>query len=656
MKLLWSLRAKTLVFPLCFMLVMLLVSFNFLYIYIEQSLFTRGFQEQKLEYYSQITNVYASFSTNHALIYDSLREFQLGNNKEELYKDTNSWVVNAQSVFNGLVVLAGEINNNQKNFPLDKLFNLMSSISQYNQVTESALKLAAVDIDSSYLKMAEATAKYSEIIKKFNGLIANLDKNLAEQAGLVESRTKGGLVVFLIVLVVSCFCSFILSLLYASNITRPLFNIVASIKEMAGGNKSMRCQIETSDEIGNLAREVNKLAESLEYAEAVGEEKSSFLANMSHEIRTPLNGIVATAELLMETSSSSSERSSYVELIYKSSKSLLSVIDDVLDYSRVEAGKIDVDNKKFSLKLLLEEIKALFVLPSEEKNIKFFLKCSDKLSNYYIGDEGRIRQILLHLLGNAIKFTFRGCIVVDVDSAIINYKNWVIINVRDTGIGIDHKNINNIFKGFYQVEHSSTRSYGGSGLGLAISQKLAQLMSGQLLVASNPGQGSTFTLRIPLEPIAAPVEQTPAEKQVRDYNKRVLVVDDTPSNQMIARAVLSKLGFSVVITDNGKAALTQLLNQYFDIVFMDMHMPVLDGIEATKQIRQLKGKKGKIPIIALTANVLPEDKALCIQAGMDGVITKPITKDKIIAEIDRVLSYKATEDDDNSTARLVTEN
>ncbi|MCX4027343.1 ATP-binding protein [Spartinivicinus marinus] len=635
-----------------------MVSSNFVYIYIEQSFFAKEFQEQKLDHYAQLIHAYSEFATNHALIYGSLREIQLGLDKQNYYRNVQDRLKSTENALNCVEVLAEEINNTGKDFPEDKLNNLISNMTSYNAMTSSLFRQASISVDSAYTAMAELTLKYSEIIKNFSGLMSSLDKNLAKKASLVESHAKSSLIIFLCITLVSCILVFLFSVFYVRKVTKRLSVAIANIKEMTSGKLSRRCEIESNDEIGELAKEVNYLAESLEYARAVGEEKNSFLANMSHEIRTPLNGVLATAELLLETPNSS-ERSSFIKLIYQSSKSLLSVIDDILIYSSLESGKIAAENKKFSLKKLLEEIKLLFASSAEQKNVKFFLKCNERVADYYVGDEGRLRQILLHLVGNAVKFTYRGCIVVDVDSVILNYKNCVFINVRDTGIGIKEKDVNNIFKGFYQVEHTSTRNYGGSGLGLAISYKLTQLLNGELLVSSKPGEGSIFTLKLPLEPAIVSENTVTSEmadkKQARDYNKHVLVVDDTPSNQMIARAVLNKLGFSVVITENGKAAITQILNHQFDIVFMDMHMPVLDGIEATKQIRSLAGDKGKTPIIALTANVMPEDKALCLQAGMNGVITKPITKDKIASEIDKVFSYKSAEES-NSISGLMKEN
>ncbi|MDE1463634.1 ATP-binding protein [Spartinivicinus poritis] len=651
MKRFGSIRTKMLMFPICFLLVMLLVSSNFVYIYIEQSFFVKEFQEQKLDHYAQLIHAYSEFATNHALIYDSLREFQLGIDKQSYYRNVQDRLKSAENALNCVSVLAEEISNTDKAFPADKLNSLISNMTSYNAMTSSLFRQAFTNVDNAYTAMAQLTLKYSEIIKKFSGLMSSLDQNLAERAGLVESHAKSSLIVFLCITFVSCTLVFLLSVFYVRKTAKRLSVAIASIKEMTSGKLSRRCEVESNDEIGELAKEVNYLAESLEYAKAVGEEKSSFLANMSHEIRTPLNGVLATAELLLETPNTNNERSSYIKLIYQSSKSLLSVIDDILVYSSLEAGKVTIENKKFPLKKLLEEMKLLFSQSAEQKNVKFFLKCNERVADYYIGDEGRLRQILLHLVGNAVKFTYRGCIVVDVDSVVINYKNCIFINVRDTGIGINEKHINNIFKGFYQVEHTSTRNYGGSGLGLAISHQLTQLLNGELLVSSKPGEGSTFTLKLPLEPAVVSESTVTSDmadkKQARDYNKHVLVVDDTPSNQMIARAVLNKLGFSVVITENGKAAITQILNQQFDIVFMDMHMPVLDGIEATKQIRKLAGKKGKIPIIALTANVMPEDKDLCLEAGMNGVITKPITKAKIASEIDRILSYETVEENNS---------
>lgn len=413
MKKLKSIRTKTLIFPLFYVAVLIFISLIFSHIYIEQSRFVDDFRDQRMSHYTQVSNAYTEFATNHALIYKTLQDSQLGGSEELFYEESRARLDDAENAIKCLQVIGEETEGGESYIPVDKLSDLISNMNSYNKVAASALMQASVNLDASYKIMAEATIKYSEIIKEFSQLLSSSDKILENNVRMIDEHAVYDLVMFLIVVFLSCIAGFVFSFFYTRHITRPLFNVISTVKEIREGNKAKRCMVETADEIGELAKEVNVLAENLEYAKAVGEEKNTFLANISHEIRTPLNGILATSELLMDQVSVE-ERAGYVDLINKSSKSLLCVINDILDYSRFEVGKVEINDSKFSIKKLLQDVKDFYMLNAINKNVKLEVNYPDDFLEFYVGDISKIRKILLHLVSNAVKFTFKGYVIIDL--------------------------------------------------------------------------------------------------------------------------------------------------------------------------------------------------------------------------------------------------
>jgi PAS domain S-box-containing protein len=407
-------------------------------------------------------------------------------------------------------------------------------------------------------------------------------------------------------------------------------------------NNNVKGSIGIHLDITDRKQQIFELMQARKKAEESAYSKEIFLANMSHEIRTPMNAIIGMARLLEELPMSS-KQIDYIDAIKISSENLLVIINDILDFSKIDLGKLELEESNFNLFSLLRNIMVQFEIKAEEKNLVIKKDIDPRICEYFISDPGRLAQILTNLISNAIKFTHEGEVILNCllisdtpDKQVIKF------TVSDTGIGIEQENKELIFESFMQEHSSINRKYGGTGLGLSISRQLVKLFDSEFTVLTEKGKGSAFSFELELKKGSASFSVTNPENSIDTSElkgKTVLLAEDNKINQMLAEVILNSLGMIVTLANNGYEAIEILLDQDFDIILMDLQMPLIDGLSASKIIRNKI--KSNTPVIALTANAIIGDKEKCIAAGMDDYISKPFNKLELAHKMLRLILYKS---------------
>lgn len=435
---------------------------------------------------------------------------------------------------------------------------------------------------------------------------------------------------------------------YLSN---PLSLLLKATRRARRGDLNVKVIHKEEDEVGELAQSFNEMTDVLqrkledlrqtkmkaevasEKAVSASKSKSQFLANMSHEIRTPMNGIIGVSRMLEETQLNPQQRE-YLSIIQNSSHSLLSLINDILDISKIEADKMEMESIEFDLLSTIDNVIATMKYSASTKNLDLLINSNIKMNNSLVGDPNRIRQILLNLVGNAIKFTEKGKVQIhirEIPSLEIG-KHRIYFEVEDEGIGIPEDKLKNLFTSFHQVDASTSRKFGGTGLGLSICKRLVEMMKGQIGVESQLGVGSKFWFFIelsegrPLTELAELSKPRQFTSTIDSEGIKILIAEDNLINQLVAKNMVEKMGFETVLVENGVQAIHAIHNDSnIKLILMDCQMPEMDGYEATRNIRKsINPDIRDIYIIALTANALADDKDNCLKAGMDDFISKPM--------------------------------
>lgn len=396
----------------------------------------------------------------------------------------------------------------------------------------------------------------------------------------------------------------------------------------------------------------HELMAARDKAEAANEAKSDFLANISHELRTPMNAVVGLANILMINQTTPAKQRELISTLQLSAQSLMSLINDLLDIAKLENSEVKLEHIPFNLAEMIDEIASITSVQAEEKNIELHINYSPMLNTEFMGDPLRLRQILMNLAGNAVKFTSKGSVAIHVEASVQERSKSIllVVDVSDTGIGIKSDKLETIFNKFSQADTSITRKYGGTGLGLSICKTLITLMNGTISVISTPHKGSKFTVTLPLElgpngivawseAKAREISNETRTSILRHNKPLVLLVEDHKPNVLVAGTMLENLGYRYEVADNGKKALHKIEKQHFDVVLMDVQMQEMDGLQATRAIRRREKKLALVhlPIIAMTAHAQPEDRLRCLKAGMDDYISKPFNSKELETKLKHFL-------------------
>ncbi|WP_162046693.1 hybrid sensor histidine kinase/response regulator [Vibrio taketomensis] len=471
--------------------------------------------------------------------------------------------------------------------------------------------------------------------------VVNANQRVADQTYDLVSKVEMGIMPVMLV------CVLIGYVVINRTLIDPIVRIARDVDDSKQGGV-IDIDYRQDDEIKHLIDVFNEKTRYLERekqnAQASTQAKSAFLATISHEVRTPMNGVLGTAQILLKTDLTSEQRK-HLKTLYDSGDHMMMLLNEILDYSKIEQGRLELEKAPFPLSSIMGSINSVYHTLCAEKGLEFrIVNNIDKL-RWYNGDKARLRQVLFNLLNNAVKFTASGFVEISFDEVSLDGRNCLNIKVTDSGVGIAHSSLDKIFKPFVQAESSTTRKFGGTGLGLSIVKQISELMQGDISVQSELNRGTTFDVLLALD-TCLPAQADIVEHHKLDYSGlKVLIVEDNRTNSIIINTLLSAKGFECQVVGDGQQAIDTLQSHQFDLIMMDNHMPIKDGISATNEIRAMHSKQAKTLIFGCTADLFKETQDRMRAAGVDAIVSKPIDEkeldDMLFRFADKLYQFKS---------------